>query len=121
MPRIPPPPGGGPLVDPLALVAALGDGVELLRTEVTRKSHAVDKHVGFEVGVMSRYNELEEGERRGDVSKSPEKCPAPEILLKINHTPFHGRWPSLRPMSFRPLSGETGHPRACTGGKQCQA
>ena len=29
-------------VDPLALVAALGDGVELLRTEVTRKSHAVD-------------------------------------------------------------------------------
>ena len=27
-------------VDPLALVAALGDGVELLRTEVTRKSHA---------------------------------------------------------------------------------
>ena len=29
-------------VDPLALVAALGDGVKLLRTEVTRKSHAVD-------------------------------------------------------------------------------
>ena len=29
-------------VDPLALVAALGDGVELLRTEITRKSHAVD-------------------------------------------------------------------------------
>ena len=29
-------------VDPLALIAALGDGVELLRTEVTRKSHAVD-------------------------------------------------------------------------------
>ena len=29
-------------VDPLALVAALGDGIELLRTEVTRKSHAVD-------------------------------------------------------------------------------
>ena len=29
-------------VDPLALVAALGDGVELLGTEVTRKSHAVD-------------------------------------------------------------------------------
>ena len=29
-------------VDPLALVAALGDGVELFRTEVTRKSHAVD-------------------------------------------------------------------------------
>ena len=29
-------------VDPLALVAALGDRVKLLRTEVTRKSHAVD-------------------------------------------------------------------------------
>ena len=29
-------------VDPLALVAALGDGVKLLGTEVTRKSHAVD-------------------------------------------------------------------------------
>ena len=28
-------------VDPLALVAALGDGVKLLGTEVTRKSHAV--------------------------------------------------------------------------------
>ena len=28
-------------VDPLTLVAALGDGVELLRTEITRKSHAV--------------------------------------------------------------------------------
>ena len=33
----------GVAVDPLALVAALGDGVELLRTEVTRKSHAVNK------------------------------------------------------------------------------
>ena len=32
----------GVAVDPLALVAALGDGVELFRTEVTRKSHAVD-------------------------------------------------------------------------------
>ena len=30
----------GVAVDPLTLVAALGDGVELLRTEVTRKSHA---------------------------------------------------------------------------------
>ena len=29
-------------VDPLALVAALGDGIELFRTEVTRKSHVVD-------------------------------------------------------------------------------
>ena len=29
-------------VDPLTLVTALGDGVELFRTEVTRKSHAVD-------------------------------------------------------------------------------
>ena len=29
----------GVAVDPLALVAALGDGVELFRTEVTRKSH----------------------------------------------------------------------------------
>ena len=29
-------------VDPLALVATLGDGVELFRTEVTRESHAVD-------------------------------------------------------------------------------
>ena len=29
-------------VDPLALIAALGDGVKLLGTEVTRKSHAVD-------------------------------------------------------------------------------
>ena len=29
-------------VDPLALVAALGDGVKLLGMEVTRKSHAVD-------------------------------------------------------------------------------
>ena len=29
-------------VDPLALVAALGDGIELFRTEVTRKSHAVE-------------------------------------------------------------------------------
>ena len=28
-------------VDPLALVAALGDGIELFRTEITRKSHAV--------------------------------------------------------------------------------
>ena len=28
-------------VDPLALIAALGDGVELLRTEVTWKSHGV--------------------------------------------------------------------------------
>ena len=27
-------------VDPLALIAALGDGVKLLGTEVTRKSHA---------------------------------------------------------------------------------
>ena len=32
----------GVAVDPLALVAALGDGVKLLRTEITRKSHAVD-------------------------------------------------------------------------------
>ena len=32
----------GVAVDPLALVAALGDGVELFRTEVTRESHAVD-------------------------------------------------------------------------------
>ena len=32
----------GVAVDPLALIAALGDGVELFRTEVTRKSHAVD-------------------------------------------------------------------------------
>ena len=29
-------------VDPLALVAALGDGVKLLGTEVTRKTHAVE-------------------------------------------------------------------------------
>ena len=29
-------------VDPLALVTALGDGVKLLGTEVTRKSHAVE-------------------------------------------------------------------------------
>ena len=29
-------------VDPLALVAALGDGIELFRTEITRKSHAVE-------------------------------------------------------------------------------
>ena len=29
-------------VDPLPLVAALGDSVELLRTEITRKSHAFD-------------------------------------------------------------------------------
>ena len=29
-------------VDPLTLIAALGDGVKLLGTEVTRKSHAVD-------------------------------------------------------------------------------
>ena len=33
----------GVAVDPLALVAALGDGVELFRTEVTRESHAVDE------------------------------------------------------------------------------
>ena len=33
----------GVAVDPLALVAALGDGVELFRTEVTRKSHAVSE------------------------------------------------------------------------------
>ena len=32
----------GVAVDPLTLVTALGDGVELFRTEVTRKSHAVD-------------------------------------------------------------------------------
>ena len=32
----------GVAVDPLALVAALGDGVELFRTEVTRESHAVE-------------------------------------------------------------------------------
>ena len=32
----------GVAVDPLALVAALGDGVELFRTEITRKSHAVE-------------------------------------------------------------------------------
>ena len=32
----------GVAVDPLALIAALGDGVELFRTEVTRKSHAVE-------------------------------------------------------------------------------
>ena len=31
----------GVAVDPLALVAALGDGVKLLGTEVTRKSHVV--------------------------------------------------------------------------------
>ena len=30
----------GVAVDPLALIAALGDGVKLLGTEVTRKSHA---------------------------------------------------------------------------------
>ena len=32
----------GVAVDPLTLVAALGDSVELFRTEITRKSHAVD-------------------------------------------------------------------------------
>ena len=32
----------GVAVDPLALVATLGDGVKLFRTEVTRKSHAVN-------------------------------------------------------------------------------
>ena len=32
----------GVAVDPLALVAALGDGVDLFRTEITRKSHAVE-------------------------------------------------------------------------------
>ena len=32
----------GVAVDPLTLVTALGDGVELFRTEVTRESHAVD-------------------------------------------------------------------------------
>ena len=32
----------GVAVDPLALVTALGDGIELFRTEVTRKSHAVE-------------------------------------------------------------------------------
>ena len=32
----------GVVVDPLALVTALGDGVKLLGTKVTRKSHAVD-------------------------------------------------------------------------------
>ena len=32
----------GVAVDPLTLVTALRDGVELFRTEVTRKSHAVD-------------------------------------------------------------------------------
>ena len=32
----------GVAVDPLALIAALGDGVELCRTEITRESHAVD-------------------------------------------------------------------------------
>ena len=30
-------------VDPLALVATLGDGIELFRTEVTRESHVLDK------------------------------------------------------------------------------
>ena len=30
-------------VDPLALVATLGDSVKLFRTEITRESHAVDK------------------------------------------------------------------------------
>ena len=30
-------------VDPLTLVATLGDGVELFRTEVTRESHAGDQ------------------------------------------------------------------------------
>ena len=29
-------------VDPLTLVATLGDGVKLVRTEITRESHAVD-------------------------------------------------------------------------------
>ena len=33
----------GVAVDPLALVAALGDGIELFRTEVTRESHATEK------------------------------------------------------------------------------
>ena len=33
----------GVAVDPLALVATLGDGIELFRTEVTRESHALDK------------------------------------------------------------------------------
>ena len=32
----------GVAVDPLALVATLGDGVKLFRTEITRKAHAVD-------------------------------------------------------------------------------
>ena len=32
----------GVAVDPLALVATLGDGIELFRTEITRESHAVN-------------------------------------------------------------------------------
>ena len=32
----------GVAIDPLPLVAALGDSVELFRTEITRKSHAFD-------------------------------------------------------------------------------
>ena len=31
----------GVAVDPLTLVTALGDGVELFRTEVTRESHGI--------------------------------------------------------------------------------
>ena len=41
----------GVAVDPLALIAALGDGVKLLRTEVTRKSHAIDSST---LGAKSR-------------------------------------------------------------------
>ena len=40
-------------VDPLALVAALGDGVELFRTEITRKSHGF----GYARWVPSRGGE----------------------------------------------------------------
>ena len=48
----------GVAVDPLALVATLGDGIELFRTEVTRESHAVDEARWVPRLGASRYNEL---------------------------------------------------------------
>ena len=55
--------------DPLALVAALGDGVELFRTEVTRESHVVDKARWVPRVSADWLQRVSEGERGGDDSK----------------------------------------------------
>ena len=59
----------GVAVDPLALVATLGDGIKLFRTEITRKSHAVDEARWVPSASCDWLHRVSEGERVGDDSK----------------------------------------------------